>query len=367
MAGIISDLEIFATGTHSAQSGKISVTDDDLEQIINAFDSLKGSNIVKPHLKLGHTDAQKWFGQKDGIPTLGWITKVWRKGKKLLAEVTDVPDALIDLLKQGRFHNVSAEIFWDAPIEHEGRRFPRVLSAVSLLGVEMPAVKDLNGLASALFQDGPIHQFSETPAQTFSEHQQEISPMPGKDKEPGDALFSQEQLDNLVAAAVTKAVDEIKAQFKSEQEDSAKKLEVAEKRAADAEAEIAKVKLEASQAEAISLVDTAIKEGKLLPKQRDFALAFLSVKEPVKFGDGEEKPVTVLFKEFIEAQGKVVDLSESGHGDNKKQNFETAAQELDFRIKEFQREHKDTSYAIAFDAVLESDNDLRERYHAGQA
>ncbi len=147
MAGTLTSLEIFATGTHRTVSGTVTVVDEDLDKIVDAFNSLKGSNIVKPHLKLGHADVQKWFGQKDGIPSLGWIIKVWRQGKLLLADVTDIPDALIDMIKSNRFHNVSAEIFWDASIEHNGRQFSRVMSAVAILGRKMPVVKHVAAFA----------------------------------------------------------------------------------------------------------------------------------------------------------------------------------------------------------------------------
>src|SRR5688572_19598529 len=109
MAGTIQRLEIFGAGTHNAVTGKVTITENDLDNIVTAFDAFKGTNLVRPHLKLGHTDAQKWFGQKDGIPALGWIDKVWREGRNLLADIRDVPDALIDMFRQGRYHNVSAE------------------------------------------------------------------------------------------------------------------------------------------------------------------------------------------------------------------------------------------------------------------
>lgn len=373
MAGNIQNLEIFGAGTHRAQTGTVTVTEDDLDQIVDAFNSLQGTSIVKPHMKLGHTDAQKWFGQKDGIPSLGWITRVWRSGTKLLADVSDVPDALLDMIKSKRFHNVSAEVFWDAPIEHNGRRFPRVLSAVALLGVEMPAVKDLAGLASALFQAGPMHQFSEADAVAI-EATTEESIMPPK-KDDGTApepIYTQEQHDNLVEAAVAKAVKEAEAKFAEQTEGSKKELEVMTKRAEDAEAEITKVKAEATNQQATTLVDAAIKDGKLLPKQRDFAIAALTATDTkVKFGEkGEEKSMPEIFKDFLEAQGKVIDTSEKGDGSNKQVQFSTAAEEVDYKAKQFMKEKQPADkqdYAAALDAVLAADTELNDRYAAGQA
>jgi len=363
----LSSLEIFGAGTHRAQTGAVTVTEDDLDQIVNAFNSLQGTNIVRPHLKLGHTDAQKWFGQKDGIPSLGWITRVWREGRKLLANVSDVPDMLIDLIKSGRYHNVSAEVFWDAPIEHEGQKFSRVLSAVALLGVEMPAVKDLSGLASALFQAEPIHRFSDGSAITITTERE--TPMPEQNDPAGPKLvYSAEQHDSLVEVAVAKAVKEAEAKFAEDKAGLEKNLEVAETRAKTAEAEITKVRAEATQREAIALVDKAIQDGKLLPKQRDFALAALTANETkVKFGEkGEEKSMPELFKAFLEASGRVVDLSESGSGSNKIVNFSTAAEEVDYKTKQFQAEKSEKDYAKAMDAVLSADPALKKRYAESQ-
>lgn len=371
MAGTLTNLEIFASGTHRAATGTVTVTDEDLDKIVDAFNSLQGSNIVKPHLKLGHTDAQNWFGQKDGIPSLGWITKVVREGKKLLADVTDIPDALVNMIKSNRFHNVSAEIFWDAPIKHNGRQFSRVLSAVSVLGVEMPAVKDLAGLAEALFKEEPIHQFTDGEVTEIGSLMEGDVPMPGaKDTAGSTLIYSQEQHESLVEAAVAKAVKEAEVKFTEEKGSLTEEAKVLTQRAEQAEAEITKVKAEAAQQEATALVDTAIKDGKLLPKQRDFALAALSATDTkVKFGDkGEEKSMPEIFKDFLAASGKVIDTEEKGDGKNKQTEFSTAAEEVDYRVKTFMAESKDADigYGVALDKVLASDADLRSRYAESQ-
>jgi hypothetical protein len=349
----ISNLEIFGAGQHNAMSGKINITEADLDDMVTAFNELNGSNIVKPHLKLGHTDAQKWFGQKDGIPALGWIEKVWRIGGKLFADIANVPEALIDLIRQGRYHNVSAEVYWDAGIEHKGKKFNRVLSAVSLLGVEMPAVKDLAGLANALFKSGPIHQFSAA-----------IKPTELTTEKETKGMFTQEQVDSLIAAAVTKAVSDNEAKFTAQVTDLTTKLDVVTKAKDGLVTELETVKAAAAQVEAVALVDAAIKEGKLLPKQRDFALAALSSKDTkIMFGK-DEKSMAVMFKEFLAASGKVVDTSEKGDGENKNEKFANAADEVDHKAKALVEADTTgkTTYSQALNKVLAGDADLKQRY-----
>ena len=344
----ISNLEIFGAGQHNAATGKVTVTEADLDEMVNAFNELNGSNLVKPHLKLGHTEAQKWFGQKDGIPALGWIEKVWRVGNKLMANIADVPSALIDLIRQGRYHNVSAEVYWDAGLELNGKKFSRVLSAVSLLGVEMPAVKDLAGLAAALFKTGPIHQFSGAEPQELIQQERD--------------MFNQEQVDSLIEAAVKRATDELTAKFTDQLTDLNSQLEVVTRAKDGLVNDLETVRAESAQKEATILVDTAIKDGKLLPKQRDFALAALSSKDTkIKFGK-DEKSMAVMFKEFLEAAGKVVETNEQGSGKTKKVDFANAADEVDHKAKEFMAADGKMKYSDAFNKVLDSDADLKARY-----
>ncbi len=373
MPSFLKDLEIFATGNHSATTGDVTVKDEDLDKIVDAFNSLQGTNIVRPHLKLGHTDAQNWFGQEDGIPSLGWITKVWRKGNKLLADIDSVPDALMDMIKSRRFHNVSIEVLWNAGVEHNGRTFDRVLTAVALLGIEMPAVKDLAGLASALFQTGPMHQFAGAADAIAIEATTDEgdNPVPEpKAKDAVTAIYTQEQYDNLVEAAVAKAVKEAEAKFAETAEGSKKELEVMTQRAEQAEGEVTKVRAEATKVQATTLVDQAIKDGKMLPKQRDFALAAMSATDvKVKFGnDGKEKSMPELFKDFLDASGKVVDTSEHGDGKTKTVEYSTAAEEVDGKTKIFMAEKQGDKpdYAVAMDAVLGADSDLKARYADSQ-
>src|SRR5262249_48386801 len=76
----------------------------------------------------------------------GWVTKIWRRGTQLLADLADIPSAVFDQITQRGFDNVSAEIMWD--LKRNGRTFPRVLSGLALLGGEIPAV-DLPPIRSA--------------------------------------------------------------------------------------------------------------------------------------------------------------------------------------------------------------------------
>src|SRR5688572_1232018 len=51
-------------------------------------------------LVAGHTD-------DDTQPAQGWITALERRGEKLVATLSQVPDELVDAIKAGRFRHVS--------------------------------------------------------------------------------------------------------------------------------------------------------------------------------------------------------------------------------------------------------------------
>lgn len=358
MAGTIQNLEVLSAGTWNASTGRVTVTESDLDEMVSNFAKLQGSNVVKPHLKLGHTEAQKWFGQENGIPVLGWITKVWRVGRKLLADVDSVPDALLDMIRQGRYHNVSSEIILDE-IDVQGQKVRNILSAVALLGTEMPAAKDLAGLAAALFSVKLETGIDAKPTTINMEHN-----MP--DLNP--ALFSQAQLNALIEAAVTKAVAEFKAKTEGEITDLNTQLEVVTKRADSAEGSLKKLQEDTVKAEATRTVDDAIKAGKLPPKMRDAALALMSAQGVVKFGEGEKSPALV-FKDLLEGLSANVQLKELGSGKNNEHSVgdvgATVAKELDTKIKKLQGESGGATklgYADAMKQVLDADPDLKARY-----
>ena len=117
---------------------------------------------VKPPLVLAHVE--KASASLAGQPALGWPTKVWMAGKKLLADVGQVPASLASLINQGAYKRVSGSWWYDgrqAGIP-EAKRRP-VLRHIALLGAETPRIKTLADV-QALFGDGaevPVAQFAE--------------------------------------------------------------------------------------------------------------------------------------------------------------------------------------------------------------
>jgi hypothetical protein len=136
MPNIIRNVEIFSSGTWNGHE----ITDQDLDLMVDAFN--KTSAKVRPHLKLGHKE-QKIL-QADGLPAAGWIANLRKRGSKLIADFTDVPNKIFELINKKAYRKVSAEVF--SNLEILGEKFPRMLGAVALLGADTPGVMNLDDI-----------------------------------------------------------------------------------------------------------------------------------------------------------------------------------------------------------------------------
>lgn len=132
----IKDVEIFAEGKWNSKT----FTGEDLKDIKTAFES---NPAFKPPLKIGHEDEQKLL-QKEGNPAIGVIDNLKIVGKKLVADLIDIPEKIYKLIKNKSYRKVSCEIYNN--IEIDGTKYPKLLGAVALLGDQMPGVTSLNDI-----------------------------------------------------------------------------------------------------------------------------------------------------------------------------------------------------------------------------
>jgi hypothetical protein len=141
--------EVFESGTWNQRE----FTDDDLDGIVKSFDALNLSGRIP--LKFGHDGDDA----RDGAPALGWVTRVYREGKKLLADFTGIPTAVFEAIKAGLYKFVSIELLRD--VQAGNRRIPWTLDAVALLGATPPAVGTLRDLQSLTMARRPAFRFVE--------------------------------------------------------------------------------------------------------------------------------------------------------------------------------------------------------------
>jgi len=149
----IPDVEILAVGTWDGSPQKATYTKGDLDRIVLAFNELRGNGELnyEPPVKLGHDENQKLL-QKDGYPAAGWIRGLKRVGDKLVARFEQVPRRIAEIIKAGGWRSVSSELYVDYAIN--GKSYPLVLKAVSLLGQDIPAVKTIAAIKAQYDEQG---------------------------------------------------------------------------------------------------------------------------------------------------------------------------------------------------------------------
>jgi hypothetical protein len=150
---LVRGVEIFAPGNWNGDE----YTEADLDSMVESFYALKGR--VDPPVKLGHTSDEfntelaRKMGVEPGVVTgeqgkgqiaLGWVENLRRKGSILVADFTNVPEPLAELIESRSYRKVSAEIYIDW--KDSGNNYPLVLCGVALLGAEPPAVSTISGL-----------------------------------------------------------------------------------------------------------------------------------------------------------------------------------------------------------------------------
>jgi cation transport regulator len=142
-------VEIARTGTFEAQTGKVTFTTKDFDNAHEAYEALKEAH--HPVIKLGHDEHQKLL-QEDGYPNAGFLENIRREGDRLLADLTNVPAAIADLIQAGRYRARSLEAMRN--FEVDGKVWPFVITGLALLGADLPAVDSLEDVAAVYASQG---------------------------------------------------------------------------------------------------------------------------------------------------------------------------------------------------------------------
>jgi hypothetical protein len=103
---------------------------------------------------------------------------------------------------------------------------------------------------------------------------------------------------------------------------------------------------------------------KILPRDEKLVVDILGACPQEKKYKLDDKDVSLedMVKTFIKGLPEMVDTSQHSRKD-KDGDADTAKKELEGKIVEYRKEHPAMTYTEAFDAVIKSDPDLKERYH----
>jgi len=162
--------EIFAAGNHRGEYYSLR----DLDDMARNHNLARG--IVDNPLVIGHEEDQPLSEgvipaaslKNTGIPAMGWATRVWRSGLKLLADFADVPAIVANAIAAKAYRKVSSEVYDEPPAGSPAGCKGKMLRRVALLGGELPQIKTLADLpqptgfadisVAALFADLPSAQ-----------------------------------------------------------------------------------------------------------------------------------------------------------------------------------------------------------------
>ena len=133
------EFEVLSAGTWN----KRTFTLEDLTKIV--ANTKARLDYLKPTLKLGHDDDQA-LAKSAGLPACGWMTDLRLDGEKVVATFAGIPEGLNKLLGKA-WKRVSCELLFGWRDPETGSKMT-VMSAVALLGEELPAVTNLADIAA---------------------------------------------------------------------------------------------------------------------------------------------------------------------------------------------------------------------------
>lgn len=376
-------VEIFKVGVHKGRRFSIG----DLRSLVDAFNKLD----FKPPVKLGH----QWRDANQPEPmAAGWVENVRLSGETIVADLVDLPDEVYDAIRQRRYDNVSAEIAFN--MERNGKVYEKALTALALLGINLPAVaglkplhkhfdfaflKEVEGEAynvelpadsgQAIYVELPVGISADKmreAIQSLSTHEEDM------DKEEAQKLAA-EAAKAAAEATEKKLREEFEAKMKTETE----ARQAAEKKLQDQQ--------EAFAAEQRRAASVAFADRCVMPALRPMIVALHSVAskapatETFDVGLGADKKVdsigalntlieTIngaakkkLFAVDTQVGGKPADRGGAEYDvtDKKSVNDHVAKLVAEFQAKP---ENKGVSYDDALITVLNGDAELKQAYAA---
>ncbi|MCB6182320.1 phage protease [Leeia sp. TBRC 13508] len=356
-------LHIFKAGKHTAMSGvTLAFSESDLAASAAAYDpALHQAPIV-----VGHPSTDD--------PAYGWIKSLQVSDDGMFAEPDQVDPAFAEIVNKGYYKKISASFYLpDSP----ANPVPGVyyLRHVGFLGAQAPAIKGLKNASFASCTEGVIE---------FSDWGMEVNArLWNKLREWLLVKFGREEADQVVPDWQIRSIEEsarqddedapVNPMFSEPNPQPSEENHVTPEEKAALEAEnqrlkdqLALVDRAARRASFGEFVDGLVKEGRLLPADKEGATGLLcfaagDAQQTADFG--EAKDATEWFKSFLARVPKQV-----SYGEHDGANEQLGAGSADFaaprgftvnpdamnlhqRALEYQEKHPGTEYLTAVKIV----------------
>jgi len=327
----ITEVEIFAVGTWNGAK----FVESDLAEIAANSNTLLKKEQNKPPVKLGHTKKQI-LQQEDGQPALGWLSNFNVKAGKLVADLIDVPDLLIQAFKKRLYRQVSVEL---AHSQHLGW----FVKGLAVLGADLPGVKTLKDL-NQYFSLQETKEEESTPfVLSFSE------PIIERENMSTETI-------NMDSALKAKELE-----FKQREFELENKLKLMGETLKVHERTAKEMQFKEEKEKVLNPFRQDVKDGKLTPATFE---ALSVILETQKASFSEEKPLFVPHDFLIKfAQGYKSALPQGEQGEvSDKPKAARADVEIEKKITEIMAS-SGKDYFEASTLAFAMDPDLETRYH----
>lgn len=321
--------EIFKAGTHIDHSGKkVTVTTADIDKIISNFNE-KNPDVP---LVIGHP--------KVNSPAYGWVDKLKREGKTLLATFKDVSSEFAEWVNQGLYKTRSISLYEDNTLRHIG-----------WLGAQPPAIKGLASYQFAENEEIQIFDFSEVENYKFQTIADILSDLRDfliekYDIETADKVVRSWRLSDLERIGTQDKIgvmafcEEIASSYNKEQtminnpkeqqtppaagaepqntaepqvpDDVQKVIDAKNEEINDLKAQLESEQAEKRKAEYSQFAEQLIKDGNIAPSEKSTVIDLMEVcgkNGTYDFAEGDEKSVLNRFKGLLKTC-KHVDFAE---------------------------------------------------------
>lgn len=329
-AALPDGIEIFRAGRHIDDSGTPhNFTEADLADMASSYNPA----LREAPLTVGHP--------KDNLPAYGWVKSVQNTAGVLSINPHQVEPQFAEMVHAGRFKKRSAS-FYPPSAPNNPTPGKWYLRHVAFLGAQPPAVAGLKDIQFSEDDAGGAVSFSEIA--TAPSTQPKALSMTEAEIQALQAQLEAEKKARADAEAKAKAAEETAAAAKAEA------ASFAEKAKADRTAGF------------VSFAETQVKAGRLLPKDKDMAVATMEAladAQPVEFSEGggttKVTPATWL-QNLIATSKPQVSFGEFGGASTAPAEGAAAGKsdaEIDAAAKAYARD-KGVNYAEALSAVTAS-------------
>jgi len=301
--------------------------------------------VIAPYINIDHDNKlTKKMQDILGVMSMGFVSKLYRNGTKLMADFKQVPKLIAELIQAGALKQKSVE-WWHEFKSASGKKFNNVLECVTFFGANgIPAVNTLNDVVNLFQNELQIEKYTdEVGSKATIQYQNErkgenIMPKIEVDKAEYDGLVKMKADGET---AISKMKEDHKKEIEAKDATIADLSEYKEKVEADK-----KVSLKSDAGE---YVDGIIKAEKLLPKYKD-----MKVSEYIQYASDSSddgKKNFDLWKDEMENREKVIvsdneTVGEDGKKVSRLKDGETDDVKIDEAIKA-EMEKSDCSYAEA--------------------